>query len=186
MRRGKRSKRFKDETGVKMTYRQEHSSEGFDVHSFMHKTQIFQKIRSGEGLEGGGDLLVHIFTSTGIFKKMSTPSPFERGPTSPTTPLLHNYMCLIKPIVKHAYFAFVATSTICNLQQISSKKNIKFIQKYIVTKQSTSPLYKSQSDEQVFFFFLFSAHLTVVIQAKCVKIKIVDSMATKFDGKNNL
>lgn len=107
MRRGKRSKRFKDETGVKMTYRQEHSSEGFDVHSFIHKTQIFQKIRSGEGLEGGGgDLLVHIFTSTGIFKKMSTPSPFERGPTSPTIPLLHNYMCLIKPVVKHAYFAF--------------------------------------------------------------------------------
>lgn len=162
-----------------MTYRQEHSSEGFDVHNFIHKTQIFQKIRSGEGLEGGGGLLVHIFTSTGIFKKMSTPSPFERGPTSPTTPLLHNYMCLIKSVVKHAYFAFffafffvvVATSTICNLQQISSKKNIKFIQKYIVTKQSTSPLYKSQSDEQVFFFFLFSAHLTAVIQAKCVKNK---------------
>lgn len=41
MRRVKRSKRFKDETGVKMTYRQEHSSEGFDVHSFIHKTQIF-------------------------------------------------------------------------------------------------------------------------------------------------
>lgn len=41
MRRGKRSKRIKDETGVKMTYRQEHSSEGFDVHSFIHKTQIF-------------------------------------------------------------------------------------------------------------------------------------------------
>lgn len=177
-----------------MTYRQEHSSEGFDVHSFIHKTQIFQKIRSGEGLEGGG-IYQFIFSHLPVYlKKCLPPPPFERGPTSPTTPLLHNYMCLIKPVVEHAYFAFfcffvvvvVATSTICNLQQISSKKNIKFIQKYIVTKQSTSPLYKSQSDEQVFFFFLFSAHLTVVIQAKCVKIKIVDSMATKFDGKNNL
>lgn len=51
LRRDKRSKRLKDENGVKMTYRQE---QGFDVHSFIHKTQIFLKIRSGEGLEGGG------------------------------------------------------------------------------------------------------------------------------------
>lgn len=58
------------------------------------------------GKAWGGDLLVHIFTSTGIFKKMSTPPPSKGGPTSPTTPLLHNYMCLIKSVVKHAYFAF--------------------------------------------------------------------------------
>lgn len=38
---------------------------------------------------------------------MSTQSPFERGPSSPTIPLLHNLMCLIKPVVEHAYFAGV-------------------------------------------------------------------------------
>lgn len=118
MRRGKRSKRFKDETGVKMTYRQEHSSEGFDVHSFIHKTQIFWKKKKW-GRLGGMDLLIHIFISTGIFKKMSTPSPFERGPTSPTTPLLHNYMCLIKPVVEHAYvFFFGLFFCCCNIHNL--------------------------------------------------------------------
>lgn len=55
MRRGKRSKRFKDETGVKMTYRQEHSSEGFDVHSFSYtKRKYFRKKDLGKAWRGGG------------------------------------------------------------------------------------------------------------------------------------
>lgn len=101
MRRGKRSKRFKDETGVKMTYRQ------IPVKGLMYivsykKRKYFRKKDLGKAWRGG-DLLVHIFTSTGIFKKMSTPPPSKGDP--PPLTLLHNYMCLIKPVVEHAYFA---------------------------------------------------------------------------------
>lgn len=44
LRRGKRSKRLKDENGVKMTYRQEHSREGFDIHIVSYtKRKYFRK-----------------------------------------------------------------------------------------------------------------------------------------------
>lgn len=98
--------------------------EGFDLFSFIHKTQIFWINEFGEGRGGGGvDLLIPILISTCILNVYPPlpPFPSERGTCLPTTPLL---CALIKPVVEHPYFAvFCSIHDFLNLQQTSSKKN---------------------------------------------------------------